>query len=336
MRTLKAVCCAAALAALIAPGARADEWNKKTFLTFSGPVQVPGATLPAGTYTFELANPDTTRHVIRVSSQDGTQVMAMFMTIPSERLDTPDENLVMFSERPAGVPQAVQAWFYPGDRIGEEFVYPKKQALEIAKATHKSVLATDDETSATTSESERMAAMKGASVGRVDESGQMTAHDRTAAQTAPATTTSETSTSTTTAPRAAQGTTAAQPEPAPTTAAAQPPRTAPEAPTTAERPRTTTSERAVGTSGQASATEPSSAQPSTAQPSTARPSTARPSTAQPSTAQPSTAAPQSDRPARLPRTASSLTTIELLSGLTLFAALGVRQLRRRFAAESVR
>ena len=31
--------------------------NKRTFLTFSAPVQVPGATLPAGTYVFRIANP---------------------------------------------------------------------------------------------------------------------------------------------------------------------------------------------------------------------------------------------------------------------------------------
>ena len=52
MRVLINAACAIALAALIASPARADEWNKKTFLTFSGPVQVPGVTLPAGTYTF--------------------------------------------------------------------------------------------------------------------------------------------------------------------------------------------------------------------------------------------------------------------------------------------
>ena len=70
MRALKVLCGAAALVAFFAPGAHADEWNKRTYLTFSGPVQVPGATLPAGTYTFEIANPDTSRHVIRVSEKD--------------------------------------------------------------------------------------------------------------------------------------------------------------------------------------------------------------------------------------------------------------------------
>src|SRR4051794_27254277 len=59
MRLLKIAVCAFALAAFTAPRAHADEWNKKTFLTFSGPVQVPGTTLPAGTYMFKLADLET-------------------------------------------------------------------------------------------------------------------------------------------------------------------------------------------------------------------------------------------------------------------------------------
>ena len=78
MRALKVLCGAAALVAFLAPGAHADEWNKRTYLTFSGPVQVPGATLPAGTYTFEIANPDTTRHVIRVSEKDSGKHVGLF------------------------------------------------------------------------------------------------------------------------------------------------------------------------------------------------------------------------------------------------------------------
>lgn len=170
MRLLKALCCAAAITVCLAPGARADEWNKKTFLTFSGPVQIPGATLPAGTYQFQLADPDMTRHVVMVSNKEGTKIFGMFITIPNDRLDTPDENVVMFREAPAGTPQAVQAWWYPGDRIGEEFVYPKSQAIKIAKANHKSVLATEA-MSTTGSESERHASLKGSKVTHVDENG---------------------------------------------------------------------------------------------------------------------------------------------------------------------
>src|SRR4029079_17308828 len=105
MRALKIVGGAAALAAFLAPAAHADEWNKRTYLTFSGPVQMPGATLPAGTYTFELADPDSTRHLIRVYEKDTKKPIGMFLTVPSERFDPPSENLIMFAERPAGWPQ---------------------------------------------------------------------------------------------------------------------------------------------------------------------------------------------------------------------------------------
>ena len=226
MRVLKTLCGAAALCALLAPAAHADEWNKRTYLTFSGPVQIPGATLPAGTYTFELANPDTSRHVIRVSEKDSGKHIGLFMTIPNNRLDAPSDNLVMFTERPAGAPQAIQVWFYPGDRSGEEFVYPKNQAIAIAKANRKGVLATDIADNARASEESRVAAMKSASVGRVDESGKMTADDKKAetttarndeskARTAqPSTTTAPASTTTaparraTTAPKATTDNTA--------------------------------------------------------------------------------------------------------------------------------
>src|SRR5262249_31114758 len=175
MQAFKAILAAVALAAFLAPSAHADEWNKRTYLTFSGPVEIPGATLKAGTSPFELADPDTTRHVIRVSEKDTNKPVGLFMTIPSDRLDPPDENLIMFAERPAGAPQAIQAWFYPGDRIGEEFVYPKEQAMKIAKANRVGVLATEGGgvTGGTLSEADRMAAMRSASVGRVDDSGQM-------------------------------------------------------------------------------------------------------------------------------------------------------------------
>ena len=46
-------------------------------------------------------------------------------------------------ERPAGEPEALRAWFYPGREWGEEFVYPKSRALILAKETHTAVLYTD-------------------------------------------------------------------------------------------------------------------------------------------------------------------------------------------------
>jgi hypothetical protein len=173
MHVVKTLCCAVAISLVAAVGANADEWNKRTYLTFSGPVQIPGATLPAGTYLFQLADPDNSRHVVMIASKDGSKVYGMFITIPNDRLDAPDDNVVLFGESPRGTPQAVQAWWYPGERIGEEFVYPRNQATAIAKANHKAVLATETAANASASESDRMASLRGSKVGRVDESGAM-------------------------------------------------------------------------------------------------------------------------------------------------------------------
>ena len=163
---LKAACCAAAVSLLVSLPARADQWNKKTFLTFSGPVQVPGVTLAAGTYTFKLADLTGDRHVVQIFDKDEKKVYTTLLAIPDQRLAPSDKPVVMFAERPVGAPQAIKAWFYPGETIGNEFVYPRSQAIAIAKATHEAVLATD----AAATDSGRM---KSASIGRVNESGQM-------------------------------------------------------------------------------------------------------------------------------------------------------------------
>src|SRR5262245_50744023 len=222
MRLVKSLCCAAALAVCLAPGARADEWNKKTILTFSGPVQIPGATLPAGTYVFKLADLDGNRHVVQVFDKDEKKIYSTILAIPDQKLEPSDKPVVMFAERPAGTPQAVRAWFYPGDTIGNEFVYPRNQAMTIARETHQSVLSMDETSNATTTDDQRRETMKTASVSRVDE-------------TQAATTTAQSAQPTTTTARSAQPapTTGGEPAPAPTTAAT----------TTADatRPQTTTS-----------------------------------------------------------------------------------------------
>ena len=182
MRVVKALCCAAVLTAMCVPGVRADEWDKKTILTFSGPVQIPGATLPAGSYMFKLADTGD-RHVVQVFDKDGKKIIKTLMTIPNQRLAATDKPVVMFSERPAGSPVAVKVWFYPGERIGNEFIYPKRQAMRIAKETHQRVLATNAEESTTATEEATMASMKTADVGYFDENGVWQTEDRTIATT---------------------------------------------------------------------------------------------------------------------------------------------------------
>src|SRR5436190_20910761 len=143
--------CMALVGAVLAPDAKADEWNRKTTITFSGPVQIPGVhlagfgVLPAGTYVFKILDSQSDRHIVQIFSKDEKTVYATILAIPNYRLQATDKTVITFRERPAGEPEALRAWFYPGRNWGEEFVYPKAKALEIAKATNTPVLFVPDE-----------------------------------------------------------------------------------------------------------------------------------------------------------------------------------------------
>ena len=47
-----------------------------------------------------------------------------------------------FHERPAGEPEALKAWFYPGTEWGQQFVYERPRAIQLAKETNETVLST--------------------------------------------------------------------------------------------------------------------------------------------------------------------------------------------------
>ena len=111
--------------AILAPGVRADQWNKKTIVTFSDAVQIPGQILAAGTYVFKLADSPTDRHIVQVWNADESQVLATIVTIPNTRYETPDRSLFEFEERTGNSPMALKTWFYPGNSTGEEFTYSR-------------------------------------------------------------------------------------------------------------------------------------------------------------------------------------------------------------------
>lgn len=136
---------AAAAVAMLTPGMAAAQGStpdKRVFFTFSGPVAVPGVTLPAGKYMFRLPTTIASgeRHVMQVLSSDGKTSYAMFFGISANRSDYPTKPEVRFMETAAGMPAAVKTWWYPGDKGGYEFVYPKEQARLLAKGTGEPVL----------------------------------------------------------------------------------------------------------------------------------------------------------------------------------------------------
>jgi hypothetical protein len=148
LKGLGIVVCLAVLCLLVVSTARADDWNRKTVITFNDPVEVPGVgqhNLPAGTYVFKILDSQSDRHIVQIFNQDETQLLTTILAIPNYRLKTTDKTVITFRERPTGQPEALRAWFYPGHEWGEEFVYAKSRAIELARETNTPVLATRTE-----------------------------------------------------------------------------------------------------------------------------------------------------------------------------------------------
>jgi hypothetical protein len=135
-----------AVIVVLAPPASAQPADKRTFFTFSGPVSIPGVTLPAGRYLFRLVDTTGGSRVVQVLSDDGTKPYAMFFSIPAERIEAASDPEVRFMETPSRTPAAIKTWWYPGERTGYEFIYPKEQARRLAQRKVEPVLTTKAET----------------------------------------------------------------------------------------------------------------------------------------------------------------------------------------------
>jgi hypothetical protein len=125
-------------------GAQQPDTRDRTIMTFSGAVELPGMRLEPGKYVFRIA--DTAgRNVIQVLPEDEMEVLGQWLFVPAERQEVTGDTVVTFREVEASATTmpAVQYWFYPGEKIGKEFIYPKDQAMRIAQRTGTSVLTED-------------------------------------------------------------------------------------------------------------------------------------------------------------------------------------------------
>jgi hypothetical protein len=139
--------------------ANADEWNKKTYITISQSIEVPGAILPPGRYVFKLLDSQSNRHIVQVLNDRENHVYCTNLAIPKERMEPADKTILTFYEMPGGGPEPVRAWFYPGDLIGQEFVYPKHRMTEILAAMNKGRITVAQNTQTNTNNNTEMAAV---------------------------------------------------------------------------------------------------------------------------------------------------------------------------------
>lgn len=240
MRRISSTLTAAFAATLLTASTAAAQGvlpNRDTNVTFSGPVSLPGTTLPAGTYVFRLADSPVNRHIVQVFDKDQAKLITTILAVAAERPQPEGDPIVSFKETPSDRPPAVRFWYYAGEKSGSEFIYPRAQAMMIASASGESVSAFDTDStnldawtkgsvtkvSPTTSTEPASTA---SSTSTAAASTTSTASTTTASTTAPVTQpapTPEQMPASTTAPAAAPTTAAVatqpEPTPAPTTTA---------------------------------------------------------------------------------------------------------------------
>jgi hypothetical protein len=122
------------------PQAHAGVWNQRIRFTFSEPVAIPHAVLPAGTYWFQLLNSDSDRNVVEIFGSHGQRLVTTLLTVPTYRYAATGRVELQFAERPHDQPQAFLSWYYPGMMWGHEFVYSGRREKLLARATKEELL----------------------------------------------------------------------------------------------------------------------------------------------------------------------------------------------------
>ncbi len=135
MRILKilAIGCVVLLTVAIA-SVYGNEWNKKTIMKLSEPMQIEGVLLQPGTYVFRLMDSTADRHIVRIMNEDETQVVATIIGMPHYELEPPNKSQTDFWETPAVTPPAVKTWHYPGEMLGLQFTQPPPTQVAAAPA----------------------------------------------------------------------------------------------------------------------------------------------------------------------------------------------------------
>jgi hypothetical protein len=139
MKRIKVVAVIFCLGFALLSGAKADQENKKTIVSFNHRFEIPGGqVLPAGKYVFKVLDPSANPNVIQILSEDETHLYGTIMAIPKYRSQQTEKTVMTFSARATGGPEAIRTWFYPGSTRGVEFIYPKQpRVVDMAKLMPK-------------------------------------------------------------------------------------------------------------------------------------------------------------------------------------------------------
>src|ERR1043165_2215941 len=95
----------AAPLAMFIPNSSAQGLEEKIRVTFSGPVEIPGSVLPAGTYVFEALE---SGRATRILSADEQHVYATLLTVPVEHREATENATVILDDHSKDASEKVE------------------------------------------------------------------------------------------------------------------------------------------------------------------------------------------------------------------------------------
>ena len=119
-----ALACLGILGSVIAPNAKASEWDQRMILTVNAPVQIADTLLEPGQYVAKLVDSPASRHIVQIFNGDGTRLVTTILATADYRLEATGQPHIEYYETSAGQPSAIRSWFYPGELTGEHFPAP--------------------------------------------------------------------------------------------------------------------------------------------------------------------------------------------------------------------
>jgi hypothetical protein len=104
---------------------RADEWDKLTDISVKQPINVDGTILPPGQYVLKVMDSPSDRNIVEIYNETEQHLIKTVLALPAYRQEPTGHPVFSFYETPAGHPQALRTYFYPGDEMG--FQFPEHQ-----------------------------------------------------------------------------------------------------------------------------------------------------------------------------------------------------------------
>jgi hypothetical protein len=147
LMTLLALGTFAALVAAQAP-AYAQSYVENSTFTVTEPVDVGSFTLQPGTYLIKVVLLESNRNLIQITNEDQTKIFASVLATPHAIVPNeaaPTTRFVYYAAAP-GQRKALRTWYARETTNGQDIVYPKQRAMEIAVAAKEPVISIPDTT----------------------------------------------------------------------------------------------------------------------------------------------------------------------------------------------